>query len=106
MKIILSNSEIISLSNVMDTIQEGATEELTKVISESKLIDVVVENEYTTISIDKDYTEEFFSVYEKYIALFVNQIKAFFESVNLFANEIDSVVCKHMSKTIIKEGEE
>jgi RNA-binding protein YhbY len=107
MKIKLTPKEAQTLQNIASSIDEEVVEEITEVMKDNKLIKIEVLPTGVTIKIDSDYTEEFLSVYGKFIKLIVPQIKTMYETVILFQEEAEKVIEKYTEEeTEESEGED
>lgn len=107
MKIKLTAKEAQTLNNIASSIDEKTLEEITEAIKDNKLIKIETLPTGVTIKIDSDYTEEFLSVYGKFIKLIVPQIKTMYETFIVFQEEIEEVIEKHIEEeTKESEGED
>lgn len=104
MKIKLTPKEAQTLQNIASSIDEEIVEDITEAMKDNKLIKIETSLNGVTIKIDSKYTEDFLSVYGKFIKILIPQIKTMYETITLFQEEIEEVIEKHTEEE--SEGED
>lgn len=95
MKISLNNQEAKAFVNIACAV-ESNIEELKELVKDNKVITFDIHsNGSVDIDINSDYTVEFLSVYQKYIGLAVDQLKALYKTITLFQQEAEEVISKY-----------
>jgi hypothetical protein len=107
MQIKLTAKEAEQLKEIVSSVDEDALEDITEAIKDNKLIKTKLSPAGIVIKINSDYTEDFLSVYGKFIKILIPQAKTMYETVILFQEEIEEVIEKHTEEeTEESEGEE
>ena len=97
MKLILTQKEAIRLQNIMESAERGSTEELSALVKDNKIIQFKVcpIKKEVEVTVDENYMVDFLDVYDRFVGLFVSQVKTLAHTAELFAAEANKVVAKY-----------
>lgn len=97
MQIILTKNEARKLVRIMEDVENNSSNELKEMVKGSKIIHCKpILNGSIEIIVAPEYMDEFLTVYQRYIGLFVNQVQALARTVRLFQDEVQTVVNKYI----------
>lgn len=96
MKIILTKKETKSLLNIMESVESGSVTDIKKSFKDnSKISYHILSDKCIELDVNPDYVEDFLKLYEKFIPIFVPQVKALYSTALLFENEVSTIIAKY-----------
>ena len=90
-----TRKEVKELRLIANATERDGFNKLKEALDNNKLISYSPTITGVEIKIKPEYMEDFLSVYGKFTGLFINQLRALYETVQVFQQEVDCVFKKH-----------